>query len=124
MSNALPYGIIPKPVDTGEPLEDMSRLWKILDSFEVKGAEWKPYFDNDLEVSTEDVRVSYYENEREMLVLAANMKRSLTPSVSIKLPRTVSEITDAESGETVARNTDTLSTDVESFGHKIFKIKK
>jgi hypothetical protein len=124
MSNALPYGIIPKPVDTGEPLEDMSKLWNILDSFDVKGAEWHPYFDGSLEVSTEDVRVSYYEKEREMLVLAANMKRSLTLDVSIKLPTKVAEITDAESGEILARNTDLLVTDVESFGHKIFKIKK
>jgi hypothetical protein len=59
-----------------------------------------------------------------MLVLAANMKRSLTLDVSIKLPTKVAEITDAESGEILARNTDLLVTDVESFGHKIFKIKK
>ena len=124
MANALPYGIIPKPVDTGEPLEDMSRLWKIFDSFRIRGAEWHPYFDGSLEVSTDDVRVSYYENEDEMLVLAANMKRSLTPDVSIRLPKTVTEITDAESSETIERNTDRLETDVESFGHKIFKIKK
>ena len=124
MSNALVYGIIPKPVDTGEPLEDMSRLWKIFDSFKIRGAEWHPYFDGSLEVSTDDVRVSYYENEDEMLLLAANMKRSLTPDVSIRLPKTVTEITDAESSETIARNTDRLVTDVESFGHKIFKIKK
>ena len=102
----------------------MSRLWKIFDSFRIIGAEWHPYFDGSLEVSTDDVRVRYYENEDEMLVLAANMKRSLTPDVSIRLPKTVAEITDAESSETVARNTDRLVTDVESFGHKIFKIKK
>lgn len=124
MSNALPYGIIPKPVDTGEPLEYMSKLWRILDSFDIASAEWRPYFDNDVEVSTEDVRISYYDSSDGMLVFAANVKRSPTQGVSIRLPISVSEITDAESGELLALNSNGFSTDVEGFGHRIFRIKK
>ena len=59
-----------------------------------------------------------------MLVLAANMKKEKLEGVSIRLASAVSEIIDAESQETIARNSNVIITDVESFGHKIFKIKK
>ena len=124
MSNALPYGIIPKPVDTGEPLEQMSRLWKILDSFDIENSEWHPYFDNDVQLSDDGVRISYYESEDELLLLIANTYRQDTGDVKIALPLDVSCVCDAESGENIAFADGSLCIKVTSFGHRILRVKK
>ena len=124
MSNALPYGIIPKPVDTAEPLEDMDKLWRILDSFDIEHATWNPYFDNTIISSTDNVRISYYETEKELLCLAANMKKQPCKQVSVTLPFFAQHIMDSENGEVLATNANILTLDFESFGHRIFKITK
>ena len=73
LSMTLPLGILPKAVDSGEPLEIMSEIWKIIDKFNFKNAAWKPYFNNDLYKSSNDnVKVSYYENDGKYLIFIAN----------------------------------------------------
>ena len=124
MSNALPYGIIPKPVDTGEPLEQMSKLWGILDSFDVEHSEWRPYFDNGVRVSDDSVRASYYESTDELLLLIANTYKQNTGDVKITLPADVSCVVDAESGESIECNDNAVCITVESFGHRILRVKK
>jgi len=124
MSNALPYGIIPKPVDTGEPLEQMSKLWSILDSFDTENAEWKPYFDNEVKVSNDDVRVSYYDSGSEMLLLIANMYKKDAEKVEIALPIDAEKVLDAESGDAVACTNGKMCIDVASFGHRILRVTK
>ncbi len=123
MSNALPYGIIPKPVDVGEPLEDMSRLWNVLDGFSVADARWMPYFNNAVKVSSDAVRFSYYEREGQMLAFVANMVNEPSGKVSIELPIKVKQITDAISGELITDDTACFSLELGGFDHKILKIK-
>ena len=124
MSNALPYGIIPKPVDTGSPLEDMSALWQILDAFPVEGAEWKPYFENGATASDENLRVSYYETEDEMLVFVANMYKAPITGATVTLPITPKKIEDAEGGNLLAEGNASVTLDVASFDHRILRVTK
>ncbi len=123
LSNALPHGVIPKPVDTGEPLEIMSKLWKILDSFDIEHSAWKPYYTNDAKVSTDDVRLSYYENDKELLCFVSNMVKSPVDNVEISLPLKDCKIVDAESGDTIASG-NSFTIDIDSFAYKIFRVTK
>lgn len=124
MANTLPFGIIPKPVDTGEPLEDMSKLWRILDGFDIENAKWKPYFENDVTLSTDDVRLSYYETEDALLCLAANMKKIPCKQVTVVLPAKAKCITDEENGLVLATDTREFTVEFDSFGCRIFKVEK
>ena len=123
LSNALPYGIIPKPVDVGEPLEYMSKVWNVLDEFSVENALWKPYFSNGIKVSSDKVRFSYYQHEQKMLAFVANMVDVPSGNVSVELPIKATQITDALSDCVIAENTDTLQISLDGFDHRILNIK-
>lgn len=123
LSNALPHGCIPKPVDTGEPLEIMGKIWSILDSYDVENAEWRPYFKNDVEVSDDNVRFSYYKNDSELLCFVANMIKAPAENVKVTLPCKVATVVDSELGEIIANECTSFTINVDSFDHKILKIK-
>ena len=75
LSMTLPMGLLPKPVDSGEPLEIMSHIWKMLDKFDFADAVWHPYFNNTLMTTdTEAVRVSCYKAGEKCLIFCANTK--------------------------------------------------
>ena len=124
MASIIPFGIIPKPLDTGEQLADVSNLWNVLDAFGVENAKWKPYFNNTVTVSTEDVRVSYYETDDALLCLAANMKGTPSTSVRIGFPVKARRITDAEAERVLATDASELTVDFARFDYRIFKIEK
>ena len=55
---SLPHGILPRPNDIGEPLEKISKIWSIIDSFPVEKSKWCPYFDKlNNPFSTDDDRI-------------------------------------------------------------------
>ena len=74
---SLLLGVVPKPVDVGVPLEQISRLWRILDNYPVEQAEWRPYWKEQtlLQSSHPDVKMSYFycESEKRLLVFAVNI---------------------------------------------------
>lgn len=75
LAMTLPLGILPKPVDSGEPLEIMSSVWSVLDSFEFDGASWIPYYENELiESDNPDIKVSCWVNKEKYLILCANVR--------------------------------------------------
>ena len=123
MSNALPYGIIPKPVDVGDPLEYMSKVWSVLDEFSVENANWMPYFSNGIKVSSDKVRFSCYEREGDMLAFVANMVNKHSGTISVTLPADATLIVDAISSEILAKNTDSLKISLDGFDHRILRIK-
>lgn len=63
ISIALIHGMLPRPNDIGGPLEKMSGIWKAIDSFDMEGASWHPYWDNGVLAEDEKVKLSYYEAE-------------------------------------------------------------
>ena len=123
MSNALPFGIIPKPVDVEGPLEDMSGVWRALDEFPISEAQWRPYFDNDIRVSDDSVRFSYYKAENEMLCFVANMVNEPSGRVSVILPEKAQCVTDAITGEVIAADIRELSIELGGFDYRIVRIR-
>lgn len=58
---ALTLGIIPRVNNTGRPLEYMSEIWKIFDSFPMEDSEFTGYWCNDeITFSDPSVKVSFY----------------------------------------------------------------
>lgn len=124
MSNTLPFGILPKAVDVGEPLEEMKAIWDILDDFDLDNSVWKPYFENNIEVSNSVVRMSYYETNTEMLAYISNMVNKPTGKVTIKLEKPVKEIINALNGEILSTNNDKFEVKFDKFDYLILKIIK
>lgn len=87
MSTSLPFGIIPKSNDTGEPLEQISNIWNILDKFDFKGAKWCPYYGENILFDTSNglFKVSCYENGNKLLLMCANsVDRRAETEVSLR----------------------------------------
>ena len=80
--------------------------------------------DNAVTVSAEDVRVSYYETDKALLCLAANMKGAPSASVRIGFPVTARRITDAEADRLLAPDASEITVDFDRFDYRIFKIEK
>ncbi len=93
-SFAIIHGILPRPNSIEEPLEFISNIWRIYDSFPFEDAEWIPYWTND-EISTSDdaIKCSFYRTkdtaaEQKTLLLIANTsaeERELSLSVDASL---------------------------------------
>lgn len=96
MANTLLIGILPKPNDVGQPLEEMSRIWKTIDAFPITESVWRPYFTNETTTTHEKVKISYYESDRQMLAFVANIKNDPTGPVTITMDRAFSRVTDME----------------------------
>lgn len=75
LSQAVLFGCLPKPNDVGEPLEEMSSIWKIFDEFGFdNNTSWHYYFNNDEIISSNDnVKISYYKNADKYLVICSNV---------------------------------------------------
>ena len=65
LSQALLFGSLAKSNDAGEPLDEMSKIWKVLDGFIFdEDTSWHYYFDNKEILSSDDrVKISYYKNK-------------------------------------------------------------
>jgi len=121
-SNALFLGIIPKPVDVGEPLEQTSKLWKILDAFDFGSAKWNHAYLGKIKVESDAIRVGFYENDSEMLLLASNMeKREVSSSFTLDKP--VKAVEDAYTGEKISESKE-FPLEFKPFGHRIIRVKK
>lgn len=74
---SLIYGILPRPNDTGKPLEIMSKIWRIIDDFSIDKAEWIPYYKNrSINATNKKVCISYYEYNNEKLVFISNLSEN------------------------------------------------
>ena len=105
LSTALPFGIIPKTNDAGEPLEEMAAIWRAYDAFGVGDAEWIPYYageDIGASVSDERVLVSAYRHEGRLLLILATEAREL--KADFTLTSRYPHLTNAITGETLSTN--------------------
>lgn len=82
---ALVHGSLPKPVDIGEPLEYMSKIWDAVDSFDIKNAKWKPYYGGNDVVTSDDegVKISVYETDNEILAFCTSTRVDFDKEVTI-----------------------------------------
>ncbi len=83
---ALPYGILPKVNDVGEPLEKISQIWKTYGMFGVEDAEFIPFYsekEKGITVSDGRVKVSVYKRENRVLAILAITDNSLELEFSV-----------------------------------------
>ena len=72
-TTAMLHGILPRPNDIGYPLEFMSGVWKIIDKFDLDGAQFVPYHNNPYFVSdNENIKISAFKKDGKWLLFVAN----------------------------------------------------
>ncbi len=82
---SLLHGSLPKPVDIGSPLEQMSVIWDAFDKFPLDKAEWKPYWNQSdkIRISGVGIKVSVWETENEMLMVCASTSSDFCGKIHI-----------------------------------------
>ncbi len=94
------HGILPRPNDIGHPLELMSSIWKIFESFPIEQASWHPYWNNGDTVQLSDDRAlaSYYKytdptGREKLLFFISNTTADEIENIEIQLPAHFSKAT-------------------------------
>lgn len=100
------HGILPRPNDINYPLELMSRVWKIFDSFPIEMSDWLPYWKNSAAASNEKVKLSYYRytdlcKDVQLLAFVVNISASPVDNVTVSFPEKVSRAIDMQKNEEV-----------------------
>ena len=78
----LVHGILPRPNDIGKPLEDMSKIWGIINNFPIELSKWVTYWHNDgLKFDDDNIKCSYYvynslSNKKCVLMFTANLSKN------------------------------------------------
>lgn len=128
---SLVHGVLPRPNDIAEPLEKVSEIWNIIDSFPVDKSKWCPYYDKASHpfVSSDDsVKISgyrYEENgENRWLLFVANSKTAKVENCIISGFNGFSHITDAEKNTEISVENGKISLNFDRFEHYIFNIKE
>ena len=130
ISFSLVHGILPRPNDILDPLEYMSKIWEIIDNYDVTGAEWHPYWtDNKLNTGDEKIKASYYKkqlggNEKYLLFLANGNESTASCSLDLtKLsdgkPFTATSLDGAE----LTKDGNVLKLELDRYGYGIIEIK-
>lgn len=114
-------GTFHKPNDADEPLESTARLWKIVDDFDVTTAEWHPYWRQNPLVTCdhEQIRISYYQRDNELLVFVSNIDAKPAESVRIKANGTIRQVLPTEQ----ICQTQTSPEAVERFGYRVYLVR-
>ena len=102
---ALPFGILPKVNDAGEPLEKISDIWRIYEEFGVDEAEFAPFCsekDKGISASDDRVKVSAYKKENATLAVLSITDKSLSLEFDIK--SSFKEIRNAFTDEVISSN--------------------
>ena len=120
------HGVLPRPNDIGEPLEKMSKLWEIVDSFPIADSVWCPYFDegsHPFKASDNAVKISAYKHTKngktKWLIFIANSETAELANSTIS-GFGGGKLTNAQSGQEIEINGDTIALDFVRFGHYIF----
>ena len=105
LSTSLPFGIIPKSNDAGEPLEKMSEIWKIYDAFDAENAEWIPYYSDikpKIKCSDDRFVAGAYQYENKLLGIIASFSKEYEGEFEIECE--FKNIKNARTGETLSTN--------------------
>lgn len=119
---SLLHGILPRPNDIGHPLELMSEVWKIFDSFPIEKSDWMPYWSNEVKTTNEKLKVSYYRyttpsGKTNLLAFAVNISAQSIENVTIDFEEKVDLVTDMTSKESAE-----LTFNMDPYAYKIFYI--
>ena len=124
LSTTLPFGVIPKVNDAGEPLAIISRIWQVYEELDAEHAEFIPYYsdkESGITASDPSVMVSAYRHDGHLLAIVATACRDA--DTTFTLQSEFSRLSDAISGEPLSENgTATLS--LHGFDFKLIKATK
>jgi len=121
------HDVLVRPLDTGERLRLISRIWKARDDFGTEEARWIPYWDAGSPAHTDQhgVMVSLHSRPRRgaLLVVSNLSAQRITARVrldlsALDLPQAV-EATDALSGDKIPLSRAALSFPLERMGWKM-----
>lgn len=120
---SLVHGILPRPNDICGPLEQMSEIWKIIDSFDIENSSWHPYWNNpDFTADKQAVKISGYKDKKgDWLLFIANAETAEIDCCTIK--GFCGTVTDEETGEVISDNSGEIKISMPRFGHKILTVK-
>lgn len=120
LSTALPFGILPKVNDAGEPLEEISAIWRVYDRFGVEEAEWLPYYGDEHPATVDDERVklSAYRKDGRLLLILASTARENDITCTLKTP--CRHLTDALTGAVISKD-GTAEVRLEGFDFKLIE---
>lgn len=120
------HGVLPRPNDIGEPLEKMSKLWKIIDSFPIGESEWCPYFkegSHPFKADNSAVKISAYkytaDGRHKWLIFIANSETAGIEACVVS-GFAGGKLTNAQTGEPVYISGDGITLDFGRFDHYIF----
>lgn len=100
MTISLAHGILPRPNVMGEPLELISKVWKAIDDFGIEGAEFNPYWKNNIDCASETTKLTFYEKNGKRLGFISNMSNTDNTSINFKLSEN-QKVFDAFTGEKI-----------------------
>ncbi len=124
ISMALIHGILPRPNDIEGPLEQIAPIWRVFDAFPIEHSNWYPYWSNNVIVSNDKVKVSYFcykdvFEEPLILAFAVNTEPEVAEHFSVMIPEAIKVARDAISGAIIDMADLTLT----GFGYQILWLK-
>ncbi len=124
MAFTIALGILPKP-QWHEDLRVISQVWKAYDSVPLANAPFYPYYKNDVKVSYDKVKISYFDYGKGILAIVANAKKCSSGKVDITFNNSFASATEKLSGENYTlQNGNTITVEFDGLDFKIFDLKK
>ena len=105
LATTLPFGIIPKVNDAGEPLEMISKIWGIYDRMDVENAEFVPYYaegEHPAAASDAAIKVSAYRHKDSALLILSSTDRAT--DATFTLTSKYKKLYNAETGEPISED--------------------
>ena len=117
-------GTLPK-ANSDKSLKILSKIWKAYDSIPMAESEFKPYFKNEVKTTYDKVYVSYFEYDKGILALIANVKSCPTGKVDITFPISIKDgeerLTDTK---VEIKNGNTITVEFDKIGFKVMHFNK
>ncbi len=97
------HGILPRPNDIEHPLDLISDVWKIYNTFPMESSDFVPYWDSDITVSDDRVKVSYYrytayDGSKQLLAFCTNVSKENVSDVKVSFGDEFTKVIDATNG--------------------------
>ena len=125
LSTIIPFGVISRPQNNYEQLNEIASVWRAYDDIDVATAKFNPYYENGVKTSSTKVKVSYFENNGDILAIIANAFNSPTGKVTVEFDGKFKKAVNKMTSETVLlTNGNQLTVEFENFDYNLIKLEK
>ena len=120
LSTIVAFNVLPRANNSIENLQEVAKIWRIYDELPTSKAEFKPFFNNDVQTNNENVKVSYYKLGGKILAVIANFSKNPTGKTEVKFAKKYSTAIDKMTGEKENLvDGDTITVEFDNFDYKI-----